>query len=594
MNNTKIDSRFFSTFGRLPRTWVTLLLMVASGISEGFGIALFVPILELLDGKSSESWIVSNIKSQLSSLGLELTLPIAVGGVVIFIIAAFGLYYVQARMLIRAKHNVTEHIRQRLFTQLIKANWDYISKQAQGDIVNLLATESLRYGQTLVYQVQIIATLILVFIYSGFNALLSWKLLVLVIFLGTCFLVLLRPFTKAAKRLGHTQLKDNKELLFHTIEFLKSSKLIKVTSSERRVINIFKKLNKNLSKTLFSSENITEQSYFFLQSLPVIAVGIVILTGSTVFNISTSYMLVFLALLARTAPRLAQVQQFFQQYLLRRPAIDAIDHILTDSKNMREENHSQKHLFTDLEQEITFNNVTFFYPSKETPSLENASFSIQKNTQTAFVGRSGSGKSTIIDLLAGLRTPSQGEILFDRTDVRSLDLNSLRTRIGYVTQDITIFNDTFLNNLLFSCPDACNENLQECIKLAHLDDVIKRLPNGLDTQLEENGTTLSGGEKQRLALARALLRQPDILLLDEATSALDNESEHIIRQAISVMTSRMTVIVVAHRLSSIKDADKIIVLDKGRIIEEGTFEALMASGGYFADLNEKSGLLVQK
>jgi len=584
---------FFSTFGRLPRTGMTLLLMVASGISEGFGIALFVPILELLDNKSSESWIVSNIKSQLSDLGIELTLPIAIGGVVVFIISAFALSYFQSRMLIQAKLDITQRIRQKLFDQLIKANWEYLSTQAQGEIANILSTESLRYGQTLVYQVRIIATLILVFIYSIFNALLSWKLLILVVLLGVCFLILLRPFTKAAKQLGHRQSEDNKNFLFHVVEFLKSSKLIKVTASEERVINLFKKLNTSLSKTLYSSEIVTEQSYFFLQSLPVIAVGIVIFAGTTFFAVSTSYILVFLALLARTAPRLGQIQQFFQQYLLRRPAIDAIDKMLTNSKTMLEKQDSQKYPFTGLDQKISFQNVTFYYPSKEIPSLENISFIIEKNTQTAFVGRSGSGKSTIIDLLAGLRTPSRGEIFFDQTEIRSLDLNLLRKRIGYVTQDITIFNDTFLNNLLFSCPDARPEDVQECLKLAHLDDVIKRLPNGLDTHLEESGTILSGGEKQRLSLARALLRQPDILLLDEATSALDNESEHIIRQAIRLMASKMTVIIVAHRLSSIKDADKIIVLDKGRIVEEGSFQTLMANGGHFASLNEKSGFQIQ-
>ncbi len=581
---------FISTFGRLPRTWVTLALMVVSGIAEGFGIALFVPVLELLDGQATDSWLVESLRSELSALGVDLNLPVALGLVMVLIISAFGLYYIQVRMLISAKFTLTENIRQKLFQQLIASNWEYLSKQPHGEVVNILATESTRYGQSLVYQVRIVATVILVGIYSCVSAMLSWKLLALVLALGTIFLGVVRPFIKRAKSLGFKQLDANRRFAFNTVEFLKSSKLIKITAADERVNDYFAEFNNGLSKTLFDSENINEQSYFILQSLPVIAVVVVILMASQIFLVETAYMLVFLAILARTMPRVAQMQQYYQQYLLRRPAIDLIDGKLRESEKLREETHANTRTFGGLENEIVFENVSFNYPSSDAPALNKVNLKISKNQLIAFVGRSGSGKSTLIDLLAGLRKPTEGALYFDDANIESMDLASLRQRIGYVTQEITVFNDTVRNNLLFARPDADDETIHACLKMAHLDGVVEKLPNGLDTVLEESGTILSGGERQRLALARALMGKPDILLLDEATSALDNESERIVRSAIREITSKVTVVVVAHRLSSVQDADMIYVLDNGSIIEQGTFNLLINKDGVFADLNKEGTL----
>ncbi len=233
---------------------------------------------------------------------------------------------------------------------------------------------------------------------------------------------------------------------------------------------------------------------------------------------------------------------------------------------------------------IEFRNVTYTHEGKSSASLKDVTLIINKGQGVALVGRSGAGKSTIIRLILRIYDPQQGEILVNGHNIKEYAQEDIRKLAGVVLQDIALFNDTVANNISVTNPEASLADIKSAAKIAHISKFISRLPKGYDTMVGERGIKLSGGEKQRVSIARAVLRNPEIILLDEATSALDSESEKYVQEGLEKLLKDRTAVIIAHRLSTISHADKIVVLDKGQVVEQGTFEELKNAKGAFANL----------
>jgi subfamily B ATP-binding cassette protein MsbA len=238
----------------------------------------------------------------------------------------------------------------------------------------------------------------------------------------------------------------------------------------------------------------------------------------------------------------------------------------------------------DIKGHIVLKKVFFKYPSAEEYTLKDINLDIKPSEIIALVGPSGAGKSTLADLVAGFWYPTEGDIYIDGVNLRDLSLNCLRKHLGVVTQDIVLFNDTIKANIIFGRPDAADEEIIEAAKAAYAHEFIVELPNGYETIIGERGVMLSGGQKQRITIARAILRNPSILILDEATSSLDTESEQKVQMALERLMAGRTTIVIAHRLSTVQKATKIVVIDKRRIIQQGNHEELLSQGGLFQEL----------
>jgi ATP-binding cassette subfamily B protein len=233
---------------------------------------------------------------------------------------------------------------------------------------------------------------------------------------------------------------------------------------------------------------------------------------------------------------------------------------------------------------IVFDQVSFTYPTRTQAAIESMSFRIAPGETVALVGPSGSGKSTVLQLLLRFRDPQAGAVRLDGVDLRDIDPAVLRSRIGLVSQDSTVFSADVMENIRYGRLEASDDEVMEAARAAHAIEFVERLPQRWHTPLGERGVRLSGGQRQRIAIARALLRDPALLLLDEATSALDAQSEREVQAALETATQGRTTLVIAHRLATVRRADRILVLDRGRLVETGTHDSLSASGGLYARL----------
>lgn len=320
--------------------------------------------------------------------------------------------------------------------------------------------------------------------------------------------------------------------------------------------------------------------------LPMIMIAVIAWLSLVVFGQKTSGVLpslvTFVVALQRLNGSIGSLSEMLMKFKSNSADLSLLNSFLLESD--KEFRRRIGATYAGFSKEIAFKNVSLNYAPDSPPALIDISLRLPHGHTVALVGKSGAGKSSIADLLAGLYEPNEGQILIDGVDMRAFDLTSWQRRIGVVSQDTFLFNATIAANISFGCPRASLADVRRAARQAQAAGFIERLPDGYDTLVGERGYRLSGGQRQRLSLARAILRNPDLLILDEATSALDTESERLVQEAIDRFDRKHTILVIAHRLSTIINADHIYVLDQGRILEQGNHHDLLRQGGRYAVL----------
>ena len=436
----------------------------------------------------------------------------------------------------------------------------------------------------------ILLDLITVFIYVGLMFWYSWKMAFLSLAIAPPFFLLALIATPFLKRISREIFGKMAKEQSYLIEALSGVRTVKSSAVERTVRWHWEELLHKEITTQFSGQVIGNRLQIFSNGIEALATAGLLWYGAwlVIQNQLTIGQLVAFNMLfgnvIRPFQRLTVLWEQLQEVVI---AVERLNDVL-DYEPEEDLQHQSRQILPPIQGNICFDNVTFrYHPESDLNVLENLSFEIKPGQSVALVGRSGSGKTTISKLVLGLYPPTDGKVLIDGQDITTVSLSSLRQQIGVVDQDTFLFGGTIRENISLAHPDSTLEEIIESAKLAGAHEFIQKLPMGYETQIGEGGGMLSGGQRQRLAIARALLGNPRLLILDEATSHLDAESERIIQTNLNSILRHQTTLVIAHRLSTVRQADLILVLDRGILIESGTHAELMTKGGHYHYLNQQ-------
>jgi subfamily B ATP-binding cassette protein MsbA len=486
------------------------------------------------------------------------------------------------------RNGVVRDLRNKMYAKALALPLSYYSEEKKGDLMSRMTTDVQEIEWSIMQTLEMIfrepLTIVILF------TLMLWISPAL-----TLYIVLLLPLAALmiafiGKSLKSTA-KKTKETLGHIIsmieETLGSLKVVKAFNAEVPMEKKFRGLNNTFFRQSVSVYRKTDLGSPLTESIVMgILMLILFIGGKMVFKgeLSPALFITYFGLASQLIPPIKQITTSYNNIQKGIASEERINKILHADSTTRESSAA-----TDLapfKQGIEYRNVWFAYHKGDKSGyvLKNISLKIPKGKTIALVGQSGSGKTTLADLLPRFYEADTGEILIDGVNILDSRIKSLREKIGVVTQESVLFNDTVFNNIAFGIEDATPAKVEEAAKVANAHEFIMALPQGYHTTIGDRGGKLSGGQRQRLSIARAVLKDPDILILDEATSALDTESEKLVQEALYNLMKNRTSIVIAHRLSTIANADEIVVMHQGEIIESGNHESLLALDGAYKRL----------
>lgn len=473
------------------------------------------------------------------------------------------------------RNNTVRDLRNRIYTKILHLPLGYFSEERKGDVMAKASND-----------VQEVEWSIMTSLEAAFREPIAVIGFLVVLFLTsvqlTIFIFIMLPLAgliigQIGKSLKKTSSKgQNKmgELLSILEETLTGMRIIKAFNAEGKSIEKFKRFNQDYTTLMIKMYRKRDLASPLSEWMGIAVVAMVLLYGGRLVfqgDLDASFFIGYLALFSQVINPVKALSNASYHVQKGSASMDRIDQILSaDEKIINKPDALVKQEFKE---HIQYNNVFFKYAKENV--LKGVNLEVKKGQTIALVGPSGGGKSTLADLLPRFHDVSEGAILVDNSDIKDIDIHSLRGLMGIVTQQSILFNDTVANNIAFGVENATHEQIVEAAKIANAHEFIEKLENGYDTNIGDGGGKLSGGQKQRLSIARAILKNPPILILDEATSALDTESEKLVQDALNNLMKNRTSIVIAHRLSTIQNADCIYVIEQGEVVESGTHENLI-------------------
>ncbi|WP_392564818.1 lipid A ABC transporter ATP-binding protein/permease MsbA [Orbus wheelerorum] len=551
-----------------------------------FKLILFVTIICLILAATSDTSLISLLNPLLNKgfaagdRDFLLVVPFYIVGLVLLrgvtnYIASYCLTYISGK--------VVTKIRQQLFNHLVESPTSFFDQSSTGKLLSRITYDTQQVASatsssliTIVRETAFIIGLITTMFLN------SWQLSLALIVVAPIVIVLIALISTRFRKLAKNMQNSMGGVSASVEQMLKGHKNIILFGSQEVEDKNFIKASNHFRRSGMRMVAVTALSTPLIQVVISFAIAFMLfMAANPSIDISPgAFTVVFSSMIALMQPikNLTNVNAQFQKGMAACQTLFAIFDLPIEKDD--------GHLNIDrVKGNIGFKNVTFTYPTRQQPALKNINFSIEAGKTIALVGRSGSGKSTIASLMMRFYDIEQGEILLDNKNIKDYTLYSLREQIGFVSQNVHLFNDTIANNITYGCSNKfTREQIEQAARHAYAYDFIMKMENGFDTWVGENGVLLSGGQRQRIAIARALLRDNPILILDEATSALDTESERAIQQALEELQKNRTSIVIAHRLSTIEKADEILVIDDGHILEQGNHQQLLNKNGAYAKL----------
>jgi len=570
---------------------LTVVLGFSGALFNGVSTVLLVPILLELLGQSTEfssqlPEILQRILGLFDGVPDRYRLFSLLFAVVSLIVLKNAATYAGSLTSNSLNRKLAANLRLDGLRILLDVDLSYFSKTKVGDLINHLNIEVSRTTMAIRSLSRLAIAAITIIVFVGFLLRISWQLTVIATVALGLVALLNQSAVRKAKVFGAELSQLSRNYSSRIVEILSGVRLVKATANEEveyaRVSKLIadREISEYRSQLLFAGIAPINEVASIIALLSVASIGRIAM-GDQLESFS-SILLTYLLVLFRMLPAIGQLNSSRSQLANVLPSVSVVSHFLRrDDKPFMVHGHRQ---YSQLKHSIHFNHLTFSYPGVEQPVLQGVDLKLGKGTTLALVGASGAGKSTLADLLPRFYDPDEGAIEIDGIDLKEIDIASFRRRLGIVSQDTFLFNASVRDNLIYGRPGATKAEIEDATRRANAHEFIKDLPQGLDTLIGDRGVLLSGGQRQRLAIARALLQDPDILILDEATSALDTISERLVQKAIDELSRDRTTLVIAHRLSTVQNADQIAVLDQGRVVETGTHTGLLKKGGYYAQL----------
>ena len=577
-----------------PRKAVaSFVLTLALTAIEAASLVMLVPLLGLVGIEEpatmpmATEWfgLVFAIFGMTPTLGSALVLFVSVAG-----LRALLMRW-QLSVNAGVREDVTTNMRVRVYRAIARAEWKFIVTRRPSEFVNALVGEIGRIGSAASQMIALSVAVSTSLVYLALALHLSPATTLAVLASATLLAWVMRGSMTNAHESGRRASIARGKLHAAATEHVAGLKTIKSYGATDRHDDVFLGLSheaRDVGLEVTAQQTELQQRFEFGST---VLLAIAVFLAYEVLHVATAQLLLLLFIFARLMPRLTSIYRQLQGLAIVLPVLEAVSELERECRQAAEPVSSHRS-DTAFHGSIRLEKVSFTYLRRaNTPALSDVDLEIPRGLTTAIVGPSGAGKTTLADLLIGLLPATGGRILIDGGELTPDRLASWRRHIGYVAQETVLFHDTVRANLGWANPGASEEDLMQALRLSAAYDFVAGLPEGLDTILGERGVLVSGGERQRLSLARALLRRPDMLVLDEATSSLDSENELRIQHAIEKLHQQMTIVVITHRLSTIRHADLIHVLDHGRVVESGSWDELVARpGGRFRNLCRAQGI----
>ena len=549
-----------------------LLLNIAVSFTGGISIVMLVPMLGLLEVSTGAVSALNLLMRPLQGLSPAVQICVIIGVYLTLVVLKAYLGWLLKIRQSEFQESYSLQLRQALYHRVSTAKWEQLAAGKQTDTIDLFTAQCSQVSQGVSMIIALLSSVVTALVSLGIALWLSLPVTVFVLIFGCGFAWTFRHLFRESKHYGDELIRINRAMYSELYSQLRSIKEVRSYGVEKEHSDFFAEISR--------SSRDAKLKFLRLQAFPTVLysiaaagmIAVIFLVCVLIFRMDTARLMVLVYVFTRLWPVFSG---FIHKFTTIQATVPAYEKLTAALESLCEETPALVQTEPlQFEKEIQFRNVSFSYQGSTEPVLHDVSFTLKKGTITALIGRSGAGKTTIADLLLGFLEPSSGEILIDGAALSAAHLPGWRHSLGYIPQNPLILNATVRENLQRFHPTATQPEMEAALKKAYIWDVVENLPQGMDTVLGDGGIRLSGGERQRIVLARVLLGNPRLIVMDEATSAMDYESEMAVRRAIRDLNEQVTILIIAHRLATVRTAKYGLVLENGRITESGTLQAL--------------------